>query len=109
MLQRCQTCGKYQHYPRSMCSACWSQEWEWTPAQGRGSVWTFTTVHIPGHAAWSGETPYTIALVELEEGPRVMTRIEECPPDEVHIGMAVQMQPTWDLQLDQTLLNFEPL
>ena len=108
LLQRCNSCGNYQHYPRSMCSQCWSESLEWMPSGGNGSVWTFTVVHIPGHPAWSDETPYTIALVELDEGPRVMTRIINCPPEEVSVGMAVQIHPTWDEQLNQTLLNFEP-
>ncbi|WP_240372055.1 Zn-ribbon domain-containing OB-fold protein [Brevibacterium zhoupengii] len=107
-IQNCVDCGHRQHYPRNICINCWSENLTWMTAAGTGTVWTFTVVEKPGHPAWAPDTPYVIALVELDEGPRAMTRIVDCPPAEVAVGMAVTLQPTWDEQLEQTLLNFAP-
>lgn len=108
LIQACADCGHRQHYPRNICTDCWSENLTWMTASGTGIVWTFTVVEKPGHPAWVAETPYAIALVELAEGPRVMSRIIACPPAEVAVGMAVTLRPTWDEQLEQTLLNFAP-
>lgn len=108
LMQRCLDCGHRQHYPRNLCTICWSENLTWMIASGRGTVWTFTVVDKPGHPAWVVETPYVIALVELEEGPRLTARILDCPTTEVAVGMAVSLRPTWDDQLNQTLLNFAP-
>ncbi|RGE23652.1 Zn-ribbon domain-containing OB-fold protein [Leucobacter sp. wl10] len=108
LIQRCRDCGHRQHYPRNICTGCWSEQLEWQAASGRGTVWTFTVVEKPGHPAWAGETPYTIALVELEEGPRLMTRLIDCAPDGVAVGMDVVLRPTRDEQLGQTLITFAP-
>lgn len=108
LIQDCAACGHRQHYPRNICTNCWSEDLTWMTAAGTGVVWTFTIVEKPGHPAWAAETPYAIALVELDEGPRVMTRIIDCPVDEVAVAMAVKLRPTWDEHLEQTLLNFAP-
>lgn len=108
LIQDCGDCGHRQHYPRNICTSCWSEDLSWMTAAGTGIVWTFTIVEKPGHPAWATETPYVIALIELDEGPRVMTRIIDCASAEVAVGMAVTLRPTWDEQLEQTLLNFAP-
>jgi uncharacterized OB-fold protein len=108
LIQHCSSCGHRQHYPRNICISCWADEPLWMSASGNGVVWTFTVVEKPGHPAWVDEVPYVIALVELEEGPRVMTRIVDYPPELVSVGMPVSLAPTWDEQLKQMLLSFAP-
>lgn len=108
LLQHCASCGYQQHYPRNLCVRCWSEDLSWTPASGAGVIWTFTVVEIPGHPAWAAEVPYVIAVVELDEGPRVMTRIVNCDVERARVGMRVTLQPTWDEQLEQQLLTFGP-
>lgn len=108
LIQYCSDCGHHQHYPRNLCTNCWSKDLNWVSASGRGTVWTFTVVEKPGHPAWAAEVPYAIALVELEEGPRVMARILDCAPADVRVGLSVTLRPTWDEQLKQMLLNFAP-
>lgn len=108
LIQSCRDCGHRQHYPRNLCTTCWSENLDWKAACGTGVVWTFTVVEKPGHPAWVAEAPYAIALVELEEGPRVMARILDCLPEEVKVGMPVTLRPAWDGQLKQMLLNFAP-
>ena len=74
MIQRCAECGEHQFPPRSVCSGCLGASPEWVESTGRGTVFTHTTQHreAPG---FEGQAPYTIALVELAEGPRILTRI----------------------------------
>lgn len=108
LLQRCNTCNHLQHYPRSICARCWSDDLAWQAASGFGRVWTFTVVGIPGHAAWGHDVPYVLALVELEEGPRLMTNIVACEPTSVQCGQRVQLHPHRGDDDNQTLLQFAP-
>lgn len=86
LVQRCADCGHTQWYFRAMCTACWSRKLEHVQSSGRGVVYSFTEVHQTADAALQAELPYTLALVDLEEGPRVLGRIEE---GTVAIGDAV--------------------
>jgi Predicted nucleic-acid-binding protein containing a Zn-ribbon len=107
LLQRCLRCTHIQHYPRTLCARCWSIDLEWTAAQGMGAIWTFTVVSMPGHPAWNAETPYVLALVELDEGPRVLTNIVGCDPDRVAVGQRVSLVPHDDPRGNPSLLQFE--
>lgn len=108
LLQKCADCGAVQHYPRVLCIACWSEELSWVESGGAGRVWAFTVVHMPGHPWWKTEVPYTIAVVELDEGPRVMTRIVEVAPSRVRIGDKVQLVPVAVADLGTALPMFHP-
>jgi uncharacterized OB-fold protein len=89
-LQRCGSCGLYVFYPRSVCPHCMSAELEWTDASGRGAVHALTVVHRapPGFA---DESPYVVALIDLAEGPRMMTRLLGVEPGEAVVGMQVEV------------------
>lgn len=91
VLQRCRDCGRWQHYPRVLCAACWGADLAWAEPAGTGVVWTFTVAHRPGHPAWQAEVPYAIAIVELDEGPRLLANVIDCPPEAVRVGMAVRV------------------
>ncbi len=81
-IQRCGNCGAYIHYPRALCPKCGSSDLEAVPASGRGTVYATSVVRVrPGH----GED-YNIALVDLAEGPRMMTRVVDTDPQGVRIG-----------------------
>jgi uncharacterized protein len=86
--QECGACGHRQFYPRYLCTACGAAP-EWRVASGRGTVHTFTVVRKNLAPPFDRLTPYVLAVVELEEGPRMMGNITHCEPDEVGIGMAV--------------------
>lgn len=90
LLQKCGTCGHVQHYPRAICARCWSEDLDWTQAKGSGTVWTLTVAHLPGHPAWIPEVPYVLALVELDEGPRVLTNVVGAPVHHVRVGARVR-------------------
>lgn len=90
-LQRCDTCGAVIFYPRVNCPECGSRTLSAIDASGRGEVYTFTVARRPTHRAFADAGPYVIAIVELEEGPHVTTNIVDCDPDDVTVGMAVEL------------------
>ncbi len=91
LLQRCDDCGAHQFYPRLMCSACGSRAVHWVQANGQGEVRTFTIIRRAVSAAFEADVPYVVALVQLAEGPTMMSNIVGCPVEAVHIGMAVEV------------------
>jgi uncharacterized OB-fold protein len=88
VVQRCESCGKHQLYGRALCKFC-GGEVAWVDASGRGTVATFTVIRQNYSRPFRDWIPYVVALVDLEEGPRVMTNIVGCDPDDVTIGMPV--------------------
>jgi uncharacterized protein len=87
---RCQACGYWLHPPVPRCPECGSREVAPEAVSGRGEVWSYTVNHQP----WDGGTePYAIVLVALPEqhGLRLTSNLVNCPPDDVHIGMPVQV------------------
>ena len=89
LYQRCPACDHRQFYPRLLCIAC-GGDTSWATASGRGVVHTFTIVRQHGQAPFKGELPYAVAMVELEEGVRMMGTVTGCPVESVRIGMPVE-------------------
>jgi uncharacterized OB-fold protein len=75
LLQRCAACGALRFYPRARCPSCWSDAVEWTEASGRGRVASFTVIHRPPAPAFASRVPYVVALIDLDEGPRMMANV----------------------------------
>ncbi len=89
LIQRCTGCGDLRHPPRPMCPSCNSLTWDTVEASGNGTVYSFV---MPRHPQFPFmEYPYVVALVELEEGTRVVTNIVGTTPEAVTIGMAVEL------------------
>lgn len=91
MIQQCKDCEHVQFYPRLMCTKCSSREVGWIEASGFAKVLTYTTVHRPILPAYKKESPYVLAVVQLEEGPTMMTNIVNCSHDELKCGMNVKV------------------
>ena len=91
LLQRCSACGAHQFYPRMMCVHCDSDAVEWVQASGRGRIRSYTVVRRPVSKGYAAMTPYIVALVELAEGPTMMSNIVECAPETAAIGLPVQV------------------
>lgn len=89
LLQRCRDCGTLRFFPRYLCTACGSERTEWAEASGRGTVHSFTIVHRAAFPEFQARTPYVVALIDLEEGPRMMTNIVGGDALDVAIGDAV--------------------
>lgn len=89
LLQRCGDCGTLRFFPRLLCTECGSENTEWDEVSGRGTVQSFTVVHRAAFPEFQAQTPYIIALIDLEEGPRMMTNIIGDDAHDVAIGDAV--------------------
>ncbi|MBV7706965.1 Zn-ribbon domain-containing OB-fold protein [Nocardia nova] len=90
LIAKCQDCGRVHHYPRVSCPFCWSESVTAVEAKGTGSVYSFSTVYVNDLEPFAARLPYIAALVELDEGPRVVTNIEGIAPADVRIGMPVR-------------------
>lgn len=89
LLQRCGDCGTMRFFPRYLCTECGSDKVDWTEESGRGTVHSFTVVHRAAFPEFQAQTPYIVALIDLEEGPRMMTNIVGDDAHDVAIGDAV--------------------
>ena len=90
LLVRCNACDTVIWYPRPHCPECGSVDVSWFEASGRGTVYS-CTINRSGGGAWKAVSPYVLAYVQLEEGPRILSNIVGCDPEAVHIGMAVSV------------------
>jgi uncharacterized OB-fold protein len=111
LVQWCTECDRGIFYPRSFCPICGSGRGslEWRTASGRATVHAATVENKPAAtgAGFANGEPYVVALVELEEGVRMMTNVIGCPPDEVKVGKAVTL--TWERLSDgRQLPQFTP-
>jgi uncharacterized OB-fold protein/acyl dehydratase len=88
-IQRCTACGKLRHPPRPMCDACGSQDFDSVAASGKATVHTFTVIHYPQFPGY--EYPILSIIVDLEEGERMASTLVDCAPEDISIGMAVEM------------------
>lgn len=93
VVQRCKGCGRYIWYPKAWCPFCGSRELEWAKVSGLGTVYAATTTRIvAGNSpAWGEELPYTIAIVDMDEGFRMYGRVVDVKPEEVEVGMRVEI------------------
>jgi hypothetical protein len=75
LIRHCKACGEKHFMPRHLCPNCWSDRLEWVDAKGSGRVHTFSIVHRAPTATFAAVTPYVIALVDLDEGPRMFANV----------------------------------
>ncbi len=106
VVQRCSSCGHHQLYGRDRCLLCRGPV-TWVEASGRATVYSYTVIHQNYQRPFRSMLPYVVALVDLEEGPRVMTNIVGCAPDEVHIDMALRARPE-PVSEEAGIVLFEP-
>jgi uncharacterized OB-fold protein len=89
VFQRCKECSTWVHPPRPACPKCRSLEKEWAPSSGKGTVYSFVTyLESPSP---SFKVPYSVVLVELEEGIRLVSNMVDIKPEEIYIGMPVEV------------------
>jgi uncharacterized protein len=105
-LPKCEACEKFWFPPSRSCPHCLSAEFAFQDVSGRGKVFSFVTFHRPFHPAFTEEVPYVVALVELEEGPRLLTNILGLNPDEVTCDMPVKVVFD-DVDSEHTVPKFE--
>ncbi len=91
VFQKCTYCGKIIHRPKPMCPACLSTDMEWIESTGLGTIYSWTTF-VYDRAAYPGiRVPYIVVLVEMSEGVRLVSNIEDVTSEEMYIGMPVEV------------------
>lgn len=105
MLMRCGGCGGWRLPSRPRCPDCWSTDTEWARASGRGTLYSWGIMHQKLHPAFAEEVPYQFAIVELEEGPRIVSSVVGVPDAELRVDMPLQAVFD-DVADDTTLVRF---
>ena len=105
VLQRCPRDGFF-FYPRSRCPSCLADDWRWEAVSGRGSIHAYTVDRVGHDPALASRAPYAIAVVELEEGPRMTANIVDCDVDALAVGQPVEA--TYETVDDVALVHFRP-
>ncbi|VTU45663.1 putative nucleic-acid-binding protein containing a Zn-ribbon (plasmid) [Variovorax sp. SRS16] len=90
-LQRCDNCAHIRYPISPVCPRCLASGFEWAQVSGRGSVFSYIVFHRAYHPGFRDELPYNVALVQLDEGPRMYSNIVGTPNDQVRIGDAVEV------------------
>ncbi len=88
-VQRCKACEAYVFIPQPICTHCQADALEWVESSGKGTVYSYTTVHRPPRPQFNA--PYVIAIIELAEGWHMLSNIVGCEPAEVKVGMPVEV------------------
>lgn len=110
-LQRCTACEKFVFYPRALCPHCGSRELAWQRVSGRGRLHSFCIPHRHPHPAFQPALPYVVAMVELDEGVRLMTNLVEVEPDPAKLMPLIDrpVEVVYDRVTDDvTLPKFRP-
>ena len=107
MMPRCKQCDNMFFYPREECPRCASTNLEWVKVSGMGRLHSFTIVRQPANASFIEDVPYAYAIVQLAEGPRMISNVVECDMDDLEIDMP--LEAVFDeVTSDWTLVKFRP-
>ena len=91
LLQHCADCGNVQAYHQAICRKCGSARFACRPASGNGTVYSFSVVHRAPGPAFRDDTPYAVLLVELDEGPHVISSLTGATPEVATFGLRVRL------------------
>ena len=109
LLPRCRDCGRFHFYPRAMCPHCWSTSLESVKASGKGRLYSYVINHRPA-PGFEDRTPYIIAVVELEEGVRILSNLVGVEPDPARLPLDMPVEVTFEeVSPDITLPLFRPI
>ena len=90
LVQQCPQCGNRQWYPRALCTRCGAEP-EWLECAGSGVVHTYTVIRQMGMEGFRDEVPYVVAMIDLDEGPRVMGNVVDIDVVDMRIGLSVEV------------------
>jgi uncharacterized OB-fold protein len=109
LLPKCGACGHIFFYPRAVCPRCQARDIGWIQASGRGKLHAFEIAYQVFNKAWKVKPPYVLAMVELAEGPRMMTNLVNVEPDPKAIKCDMSVRVVFSKLTDEiTLPLFEP-
>jgi hypothetical protein len=108
MMPRCDDCKGWWFPPSLLCPHCNSKAWSWTQTSGRARIFSYVVYHRVYHPAFAQEVPYAVAVIELDEGPRMISNVIDIAPDKLECDMRVEVayQPVTDAI---TLAKFRPV
>jgi uncharacterized OB-fold protein len=107
-MQKCLDCGHVRFPPSLLCARCLSERCEWVKLSGRGKVYSWIVIHQSQHPAFNADTPYNVAIIELDEGPRLHTNLVGCANEDIRIGMPVEVVFA-KVSDDTSLPKFQPV
>ncbi len=107
LIMRCRSCGTPRLSEHAHCPECWSDDYEWVEASGRGKMYSFVVMHQNLHPGFAQDIPYNVALVDLAEGPRILSNVVGCSNEELAVNMRVEAVFD-DVTDNATLLRFQP-
>ncbi|HUG16729.1 MAG TPA: Zn-ribbon domain-containing OB-fold protein [Thermomicrobiales bacterium] len=108
-IQRCNDTGKYFFYPRGMSPFTLSDNISWEPVSGKGTLHAFTIVYNQRAPGFADEVPYVVAMIDLEEGPRMMTNLIDVQADPEHVKIGMSVEVVYEDVTDEiTLPKFRP-
>lgn len=102
--QRCRACGNAWLPARSECPRCLKADWAWTPASGRAKLVSWVVYHTVYHPFFADKIPYNVALVELEEGPRLISSVLDAEELQIEHPLKLQIQTIDGLALPKFML-----
>ena len=107
-IQRCTACGLHRYFPRPRCSNCQSALFDWALCAGTGSVHSFTICYPPVLPAFAAKVPYNVVVVELDEGPFIVSNLVDCENEEITVGMPVTVC-FLEIDAELTVPQFRPV
>ena len=108
MIQKCAACETHRFPPSVTCAKCGETNSSWVKSSGRGKVFSFVTFYRLYHKGWEGGLPYVVAVIELEEGARILSNVIDIPVEKVVCDMPVKVVFE-DVTENVTLPKFSPL
>jgi uncharacterized OB-fold protein len=107
LMPRCTLCNKLFFYPREVCPTCLQSDIEWQKVSGNGRMHSFTVIHQPANPSFAEDVPYVYAMIQLDEGPRMISNLVGCTPADAKVDMPVTAVFD-DVTPDWTLVKFRP-
>jgi len=102
LIRKCNACESLHFMPRYLCPVCWSDQLEWIDSKGSGSVHSFTIIRRAPMSAFGARVPYVVALIELDEGPRMMANV--LGEDALSVGIGDRVSVTFEDRGDGAML-----
>ena len=107
-LQRCNSCKEVIYYPRIMCYRCMSEDIGWFKSTGFGEVYSYSIIWQVAHMAFEEDVPYVYAIIDLDDGARMISNVVNIEPAKVKIGMKVKVVFE-DATPEISIPRFEPV
>jgi uncharacterized OB-fold protein len=106
VVQRCGRCERWIWQPQPLCPSCHAPDPQWTEIDGSGRLFSWTVVYPPVLRAWQNEVPFTVVLVELSQGVRMVGRLADGDPEDLRMGQPMTLR--WRTTAGRTLPAWAP-